>query len=105
MVRPTLSSEKYRQQSPDHKAEDDDERDKTVAGDAFLIAQWPQALDAAGRQIVDQLGIRSRWPAKMIFQSLPECGQVVLSHIQLIILWLCRLGLRLDASAVHLLKD
>ena len=81
----TAPREKYQERSEQNHKQDDHEEDEAVARHAFLIAQRPQSLDPARRQVAHQLRVGRGRPPKMAPEAPQQGEQVVFSHAQLII--------------------
>ena len=57
---------------------------KPVAGHALLVSQGAQALDAARRQLIDELGIGQRTARNLFFEAQPDGQKVKLAHAQFV---------------------
>ena len=66
-------------------------KNEAVARDALFVAQWPQAMHAAGGEIIHETRIRGRRAAQMIAQAMPERGQIVFAHAEFVVM-IRRLG-------------
>src|SRR5688572_12203528 len=75
-----------RDHAPDDQKKEDGQKNEAVSRDSLLVAQGPQSLDAARREVTDEFRIRGGRTAHGIIDSTEGAHQIVLSHAEIVVM-------------------